>query len=219
MRCALRSLADRVSRGVAMFAFLAAMLLIGGFLVFARAVETWPVDRNATADGIVVLTGDVQRINDAATLMVQGRGKRMLITGVHTGTTWAHIAHANPVAANVRCCVDLDYRARSTVGNAIETRRWAENHGFNSLIVVTSTYHMPRTLLELEHVLPGTKLLPHPVAAAQYDSSRWHTDRGALLFLAREYIKYLAAFTRTSVEADPEHSPFAALFGGKRPLS
>lgn len=202
-----------------MAAVITALLLGGGFLAFVRTVETYPADSKAVADGIVVLTGGAQRIADAAALLAQGRAKRMLITGVNEATTRAEIAVTHPVIAGTNCCVDLDYRARNTIGNAIETRRWAESHGFSSLIVVTSTYHMPRTLLELEHALPGMKLLPYPVVAAQSDGGRWLTDGEALRFLIWEYIKYLAAFTRTSVEADPEHSPFAVLFGGRKPLS
>jgi len=53
------------------------------------------------------------------------------------------------------CCVDLDYTAVNTIGNAVETRRWALNHGFHSLVVVTSNYHMPRAMLELSHQLPA----------------------------------------------------------------
>ena len=45
----------------------------------------------------------------------------------------AAIANLNPGQRRLfDCCVDLDYRARNTIGNAIETRRWAEMNGFDA---------------------------------------------------------------------------------------
>ena len=52
------------------------------------------------------------------------------------------------------CCVDLDYSAINTEGNAIETKRWAHRRGIRSLIVVTSNYHMPRAMAELRASFP-----------------------------------------------------------------
>ncbi len=40
------------------------------------------------------------------------------------------------------CCVDLGHTARDTIGNATETRDWAADHHYVSLIVVTSAYHI-----------------------------------------------------------------------------
>lgn len=211
--------ARRVSRGLALLSIAASIALGGGFLVFVQTLKSYKVNDRASADGIVVLTGGSQRIADAATLLAEGRARRMLITGVNEATTREAIATSHPVVARQGCCVDLDYRALNTIGNAIETRRWVENNNFRSLIVVTSSYHMPRTLLEIRNVLPGVSLTPYPVTVRQSHDNNWLTDSEAMRFLLWEYIKYLAAFTRTAVESDPEHSPFVVLFGGRKPLS
>lgn len=209
----------RLSHGLVLLALAAGIVLGGGFLGFVQMLKSYKVDERASADGIVVLTGGSQRIADAAALLAEGRAKRMLITGVNEATTREEIALAHPGVAGAGCCVDLDYRALNTVGNAIETRRWVESNNFRSLIVVTSAYHMPRTLLELRNVLPNVTLTPYPVVAPSADSDRWLSDGDAMRFLMWEYVKYVAAFTRTSVESDPEHSPFVVLFGGRKPLS
>jgi len=57
------------------------------------------------------------------------------------------------------CCVDLDRSAVKPRSNAAETRRWARDRGFKSLIVVTSNYHMPRAIVELSHAMPGVALI------------------------------------------------------------
>ena len=112
------------------------------------------------------MTGGAQRIGDAIDLLAKGYAKRLLISGVNENTSRDQIARLNPGQRRLfDCCVDLDYRARNTIGNAIETRRWAERNGFDALIVVTSNYHMPRTLVELDHALPNLQKIPYPVAA------------------------------------------------------
>ena len=120
--------------------------------------EEAPLTRNA--DGIVALTGGASRIADAIELLASGRGKRLLISGANRATNSNEISRLNPEFERwVRCCVDFD-RSLNTLGNAIETKRWAERRGFRSLIVVTSNYHMPRALAEIAHQLPDVALVP-----------------------------------------------------------
>ena len=60
------------------------------------------------------------------------------------------------------CCVDLDHSAINTIGNAVETRRWVMARGFQSLIVVTSNFHMPRALAELAISFRTSRWCPMP---------------------------------------------------------
>ncbi len=73
----------------------------------------------------------------------------------------------------VSCCVDLDHSAINTTGNAIETRRWVKDRGFSSLIVVTSAYHMPRTMAELAKQMPDIALVPFPVVTEKLRNEPW----------------------------------------------
>jgi uncharacterized SAM-binding protein YcdF (DUF218 family) len=112
--------------------------------------------------------------------------------------------------------VDLDYRARNTIGNAIETRRWTEANGFDAIIVVTSNYHMPRTLVELDHALPNLQKIPYPVAATIDPHDWWHTPAVARVIFT-EYLKFLAVWIRTRFEGDPERSSVAHIISGGAP--
>ena len=144
-----------------------ALLLGLGFLWFVWRVPAEEVALDRNADGIVVLTGGASRIADAIELLAAGRGQRLLISGVNRATNSGEISRLNPEFERwVRCCVDFD-RSLNTLGNAIETRRWAESRGFRSLIVVTSNYHMPRALAEIAHQLPDVALVPFPVVTDQ----------------------------------------------------
>jgi uncharacterized SAM-binding protein YcdF (DUF218 family) len=130
----------------------AVVVVLGlGFLWFIWRVPADEVALDRNADGIVALTGGASRIADAIELLASGRGKRLLISGAYRATNSKEISRLNPEFDRwVRCCVDFD-RSLNTLGNAIETKRWAERRGFRSLIVVTSNYHMPRALAEISH--------------------------------------------------------------------
>src|SRR5215472_4827481 len=100
--------------------------LLGGFLWFALhiASKESPLDR--MADGIVALTGGAARITDAVELLASGRGRRLLITGVAPTTNTSELIRLVPDHERwFGCCIDLDYAARNTIGNAAETKRWA----------------------------------------------------------------------------------------------
>jgi uncharacterized SAM-binding protein YcdF (DUF218 family) len=174
-----------------------AVLAIGlGFLWFVRQVPAEEVTLNRDADGIVALTGGASRIADAIELLASGRGKRLLISGAYRATNSKEISRLNPEFERwVRCCVDFD-RSLNTLGNAIETKRWAERRGLRSLIVVTSNYHMPRALAEIAHQLPDVALVPFPVVTDRQRAERWWTSGVSARRMVTEYVKYVFAKLR-----------------------
>lgn len=186
----------RAFRVLLIMAVFGAALTLAGFVAFVRMV---PEEEQATppqSDGIVALTGGAERLSDALRLLASGRGRRLLISGVHPETTETELARAQPdYAPFARCCVDLGRRALNTAGNAVETRRWAESHGFRSLIVVTSGYHMPRTLMELAREMPNVELTPYAVVTDRLRGPWWRDAATAKLMIG-EYVKYVAALVR-----------------------
>src|SRR5712691_10322071 len=180
-----------------------ALLLTIGFFWFAWniPVEEASLDRNA--DGIVVLTGAASRIPDAIELLATERGKRLLITGVHRATSAREIARLTPLYSKYfNCCIDLDRSALNTFGNALETRRWARQHNFNSLIVVTSSWHMPRAMAELAHQLPDVTLIAYPVISEKVKAEPWWSSVDTARFLFAEYLKYVLALARMHLDTD-----------------
>jgi uncharacterized SAM-binding protein YcdF (DUF218 family) len=170
------------------------LLPVIGFLRFVSSMATVETPPSHDADGIVVLTGAAFRINDALELLAQGHGKRLLISGVNPATRAQEISHLMPEHQRLfSCCVDLDRSAVNTIGNAVETRRWMMSRGFQSLIVVTSNFHMPRALAELAHQLPGATLVPYAVISDRVRVESWWNNPSTAKLLLSEYLKYLAA--------------------------
>jgi uncharacterized SAM-binding protein YcdF (DUF218 family) len=187
----------RISRFGAQFVALCAVLLSAGFVCFAWLVPNQQAVLDRDADGIVVLTGGTSRISDALELLAASRGKRLLITGVNRGTTTVGIAREYPKFDSlITCCVDLDHSAMNTRDNAIQSRLWAERHGFHSLILVTSAYHMPRAFAELAHQLPARALVPFPVVTERMRLEPWWSSGATTKLVLSEYLKYLFAELR-----------------------
>ena len=165
-----------------------------GFLSQLRGSESKPP---RTADGIVVLTGGASRVSDAMELLADGYGRRLLISGVHPASGANDISRSlTDNQSLLNCCVDLDRSAVNTRSNAAETRRWARERGFKSLIVVTSNYHMPRAIVELSHAMPDVTLIPFAVVGDKWREEPWWSNSGTLRLVLSEYVKYVAAEVR-----------------------
>jgi len=176
---------------------LAVALLGADFFAFVHQMPVTEAAPTRNADGIVALTGGPFRINDALDLLAAGRGKRLLISGVNPVTRPGEISRLVPEHQRwFACCVDIDHSATNTIGNAVETRRWVKARGFQSLIVVTANFHMPRAMFELGHELPDVALVPYGVVSDKVRVEAWweNSETARLLFL--EYLKYIVARVR-----------------------
>ncbi len=173
------------------------VLGLAGFLYFLSVIDDEAAPDVHSADGIVVLTGGEARIPEAIKLLSQGKGHRLLISGVNPSTTRGELVSLSPNSRDwFSCCIDVGHAARDTIGNAEETRAWVEQRGFKSLIVVTASYHMPRSIAELRRALPDAELIPYPVKPGNLHVNSWWAHSGTLRFLVMEYVKFVPAFGR-----------------------
>ncbi len=180
-------------------AFLGAAFLVG-FPVFLASLDRREPHDLPRGDGIVALTGGVERIPDAVGWLAQGHGERLLISGVGSQVRLDQLARKSPALRTwLGCCVDVGHEALNTVGNAEEARAWAAGRGYRSLLVVTSSYHMPRAMLELRRHMPGVKLIPAPVVTDRLQDMRLWSDLPLLRTLGQEYAKFLVAYVRASL--------------------
>ncbi|MBZ8132842.1 YdcF family protein [Afifella sp. IM 167] len=191
-------LGRRLVRSIVFGAAILCVFFVGGFLIFAQQIASARPPAYPRADAIVALTGGSARIEGGVELLQQGAGKRLLISGVYAQNNKQSIAAALSGESEdlFRCCVDLGKTARDTRGNAEETRDWARLHGYTSLIIVTSAYHMPRSIAELKRELPGVRLVPYPVRRPGLDLGDWAQRKEVFRILFEEYLKFIVAFIR-----------------------
>jgi uncharacterized SAM-binding protein YcdF (DUF218 family) len=184
--------------------FIAILVLIWliGLFVFAERVRGYtPAPEPERADAIVALTGpSAERVNAAIRLLEQDKGKRVLISGVNREVRRQELRALTPGSNRLfNCCVDLGFEAEDTIGNAQEIAAWADAKGYDSLIVVTSDYHMPRALTEIRAAAPGVQLTAYAVETPSLDNSRWWRAAVTARRMTLEYLKYLAALGRVAV--------------------
>lgn len=180
-------------------ALLIALMIWGlGLLAFTgRVDQSTPAKEPPVADGVVALTGASSlRLEAATKLLEEGKGQRLLISGVNREATRADVQTVTKAVKPIYdCCVDLGFAAANTVGNARETAEWARSRGYESLIVVTADYHMPRSMLELRAAMPNVELYPYPVKTDLNAHRWWKTGLSARRMIV-EYCKYLAILGR-----------------------
>ena len=177
-----------------------AAAFLAGFVAFAASLDRREAPVAPQVDGIVVLTGGADRIEDALRLLAEARGRRLLISGVGAATTPESLRRQWPERVTLfACCVDLDYVSRNTRQNAREGGLWAVRHGFGSVLLVTASYHLPRATLEFRHLHPGLRLVGYPVVPHESKLNRWWQEPALLRLLLLEYGTYVAAILRTEL--------------------
>jgi uncharacterized SAM-binding protein YcdF (DUF218 family) len=173
-----------------------------GFTFFVANLPSPRGSAAAKADAIVALTGGGGRLAPAVTLLENGNGKRLLITGVNKLISKHALKTLLHGGAAFDCCADLGFAAQDTRGNAAEAAVWAREHRYGSLIVVTANYHMPRSLVEFGAAMPDVRLVPYPVSADPVTALSWDNARR----LHGEYVKYLASMVRVSAAGAFPHA-------------
>jgi uncharacterized SAM-binding protein YcdF (DUF218 family) len=188
-----------VARGGRYLAAAVAIVLfafVGGFVIFASSIAHYAPTAGLQADGIVVLTGGEHRLSEAARLLAEGRGRRLLISGANRQATRHDLYRKSGLSTKLFERVDVGYAAHDTSGNAEETKAWASAHRFSRLIIVTSSYHMPRSLIELGRAMPAAALIPYPVVSGNFRTERWWMHGATARLLFSEYLKFLPSAAR-----------------------
>ena len=172
------------------------VLWIIGLFRFVDGVPAGVVDTTTRTDAIVVLTGGSRRLGESFELLSRGLAKKLFVSGVYQSVEVREL-----LKVMQRSPGDLESRigignATNTAGNAIETTVWMKKHEYRSLRLVTAAYHMPRSLLEFGHAMPGVTLIPHPVFPEKVKQDYWWVWPGTASLMVGEYDKYLLAWLR-----------------------
>ena len=140
-------------------AFIAFLVLVLSLwlICFLRFFSSIPLINSmgqSKAEAIIVLTGGVKRLAAGFDLLGAGRSNLLFVSGVNTSVKLSDIQKISQDQGIVlddkyiQCCVELGYAAFNTVGNATESAEWITKNRIRSIFLVTSNYHIDRSLLE-----------------------------------------------------------------------
>ena len=164
-----------------------------GFLAFVCSLPHSPASLSEKTDAIVVLTGGAYRVDEGLSLLKEGHAGKLFISGVYKHTRLQDI-QKNYSSRLLECCVVLGYEARSTKENVVEVKKWLLANDFHSIRLVTSGYHMPRSIVEFKHVIPNVKILSHPVSGQEsWLKALWEKPRTLFLLLS-EFNKFCLVY-------------------------
>lgn len=158
------------------------ILWSAGFSLFLQHLQSFSSRDAHACDAVVVFTGKGHRIQTGYDLFRRSGARGFLVSGVEEGLDLEDLALKEATEKPVT----LGYEAYNTHTNAIETALWAKKNQFKSLCLVTGLYHMPRSLLELQAVLPQVTLCPYAIKPP----TSWWQDRKQFLYLLSEYHKF-----------------------------
>jgi uncharacterized SAM-binding protein YcdF (DUF218 family) len=175
----------------------AAALWTGGLFWFASLIPDEVADTTTRTDAIAVLTGGRDRLSTGLELLSRDQAEKLFVSGVYRGVDVAKLLEMSRHSPKeLQCCVEIGHSAGNTAGNAIETAAWMRRQGYRSLRLVTSSYHLPRSLIEFRAVLSDVSLIPHPVFHDRIKQDRWWAWPGTASLIISEYNKFLLAWVR-----------------------
>jgi uncharacterized SAM-binding protein YcdF (DUF218 family) len=195
---------SRFASQIALWLLLLMGLWLAGLGWFMQQIPKTPVGPVPVADGIVVLTGGGGRMEKALQLLSQGKGKALFVSGANDGVTLADLlARASaPTRAALKKRfgqqppIHLGHAAQNTIGNALETRDWLREIGYKRILLVTSNYHMPRSLNEFRENLGDVEIIPVAVLPEDFTLEDGMADPQDRALLMSEYHKYMASVLR-----------------------
>ncbi|HQS84318.1 MAG: hypothetical protein B7Y25_02895 [Alphaproteobacteria bacterium 16-39-46] len=184
-----------------------------GYLSFLKE----PVSPYAKTDVLVVLTGGKGRIITGLSLLNEDAATHLFISGVKKNVTSPEIIleatkKSDPSLTTPKdpSKMQLGHLAKNTQGNAQEVALWVNHQNMlnaskglpplKSIRLVTSVYHLPRSLLEFKRTLPNITLIPHPVFSSPFHKIQWWTTKSALKLSFSEYVKFNIALFRIFYE-------------------
>ena len=166
-----------------------------GFIWFGQKINDYNDYDLKYTDAIVVLTGGRNRIAKAVKLMNNNMAEHLFISGVEKHTSLNAIVKSLKISINNPDKVELRYDATDTIGNAREIKDWVEKNNIKSVRLITSNYHIPRSLAEIKAYNLPLEIELTPVYSENV-ANYWWQSWGTFKLILSEYNKYLVVVLR-----------------------
>lgn len=146
-------------------------------------------------EAIVVLTGDRNRIPRAVELLRQRDSKLLLISGGGKGIKLVELVNfqldSKENMQEIWKKIILESNSTTTIENAIESQKILSLQKIGRVILITSEYHMPRSLIIFRTIAPELEYLPYPTPSELSQYGILHPEKffDAFLKVFAEYWK------------------------------
>lgn len=161
------------------------LIFLMGFFAFLYHInyQLKKTDQCHPKQAIIVLTGGVARIDNGLNLLKKNCGRVLLISGVHDKFA-RQALNSNLMLDDLYSDkIFLGYIAHDTLTNALESAIFLKIHKMDTILLVTSDYHVPRASFLFKNAFPNKIINIYPV----------HSEKNIVnLFI--EYSKYVVTF-------------------------
>jgi len=145
--------------------------------------------RDVTTEAVVVLAGGKGRIEEGIRLYREGGGSRLYLIGVDPSVRKSDLFREQRGIRDGDQ-VYLEKVSRNTLENALYAKDLLLKDNIRSIRLITSRYHMKRSLLLFRHALPkDIAIYPHPVVSRNLQEEWWNHG-GSVKLLFSEFYKY-----------------------------
>lgn len=183
-----------------------AAALIAGFFWFIQAIPETSPEPDTRTDAIVVLTGSAGRLERGLRLLEENRAEVLYISGVGgDGTVMEVLSHAHSASPQtlsaLKSRIEIGNKARTTFGNVEEVKAWAKRKGVRSVRLVTSSYHIPRSMLIFSSELDDVNIIAEPASSKRFSKKEVFADPPSLRIAVSEYYKFLLTYVLVFLHA------------------
>jgi len=184
------------------------LFLIAYFFIelnsFKERILTLQKDPINLSSKVVILTGGTNRIKEGFEVIYKLDKKsitnlNVLVSGTGKGFSKLSLQEKLNPGFDLRlieCCVELDSVSQNTYSNAIETSKWVSKNNIEEILLITSNYHIPRSILEFQNKMPNLKILYYPIIPKKHQINKWLKSFETFSLIFIEYCKYIIANVR-----------------------
>lgn len=166
------------------------LFLTYGLIIFFNKIQYDQVNFNYQTDGLAVLTGGKGRIGLGLELFNKHNNLRLIISGVDKKVSDKSII---PNDLKNKSSITIDKDSKSTYQNAQIINKWASKYKLKNISIITSYYHMPRSLILIQSLSPTVNFYAFPVKKRISSKNSFRKNILYYFFLTEEYIKYLVS--------------------------
>lgn len=176
-----------------LFIFIFMVLTWGmGLSCFLYYILTDFCPSSTPAEAIIILTGGHGRVEKGFELLKKIK-QPVFISGVARRVQLHDLLKVHPLPMELNRYIEVDSLSLDTQDNARQTAHWVQKNGYNSIILVTSYYHIPRSLIEFKRFAPHLKIIPYPIFPKRFSSLSLFKKPLEWKTIIEEYHKYCIA--------------------------